>query len=49
MHFLTQSDLGIIGGADGPTAIFVSNFPMGLIAIGAVALIAIAALSTKNR
>ena len=49
MHFLTQADIGIIGGADGPTALFVSNFPMGLIAVGAVALIAIAALFIKNR
>ena len=48
MNFLTQADIGIIGGADGPTAIFVSDFPIALAAIGAIALIAIAALFTKN-
>ena len=49
MTFLNQASLGIIGGADGPTAVFVSDFPIGLIAIGAVALIAITALFFKNR
>lgn len=49
MTFLNQASLGIIGGADGPTAIFVSNFPMGLIAVGIVAVIAIVALFIKNR
>ena len=32
-----QSAIGIIGGADGPTAIFVSEFPIGLVVIGVIA------------
>ena len=28
-----QSALGIIGGADGPTAIFVTGFPIALVVI----------------
>ena len=41
--------VGIIGGADGPTAIFVSRFPIGLVVIGVIALAAIVALIFKNR
>ena len=48
MTFAAQSSLGIIGGADGPTAIFVSEFPIGLV-IGVIAIAAIIALVVKKR
>ena len=44
-----QSAIGIIGGADGPTAIFVSEFPIGLVVIGIIAAAAIIALVVKKR
>ena len=46
---MSQSAIGIIGGADGPTAIFVSGFPMGLVVVGAIAIAAIIALVVKKR
>ena len=46
---MNQSALGIIGGADGPTAIFVSDFPIGLVVIGVIAIAAIIALVIKKR
>ena len=46
---MTQSTIGIIGGADGPTAIFVSEFPLGLVAVGLIAIAAIIALVIKKR
>ena len=46
---MTQNAIGIIGGADGPTAIFVSDFPMGLVVIGVIAIAAIIALVVKNK
>ena len=46
---MTQSAIGIIGGADGPTAIFVSEFPLGLIAVSLIAIAAIIALVIKKR
>ena len=49
MTFLNQASLGIIGGADGPTAVFVSDLPMGLIAVGVIAGLALIALFTRNR
>ena len=45
---MEQSALGIIGGADGPTAIFVSEFPMGLIAVGVIAIALIIVLATRK-
>ena len=45
----TQSAIGIIGGADGPTAIFVSGFPIGLVVIGVIAIAAIIALAARNK
>ena len=47
-----QTAIGIIGGADGPTTVFVSNFPISLVIVGIAAVIGIAivvALVTKNR
>ncbi len=51
-----MSDIGIIGGADGPTAILISSgFPYWLIGAGVLALGAVAAvvliviLTMKNR
>ena len=44
-----HSAIGIIGSADGPTAIFVSEFPIGLVAIGVIAIAAIITLVIKNR
>lgn len=44
-----QASIGIIGGADGPTAIFVSDFPIFLVAIGIIAVAAIIVLATKKR
>ena len=41
--------IGVIGGADGPTAIFVSGFPMGLVVAGAIAIAAIITLVVKKR
>ena len=46
---MTQNAIGIIGGEDGPTAIFVSDFPMGLVVIGVIAIAAIIALVVKNK
>ena len=46
---MTQSTIGIIGGADGPTAIFVSGFPIGLVVIGVIAIAAVIALVVKKR
>lgn len=49
-----QSALGIIGGADGPTAIVVSDFPtvpviIGIIIVGIILTAAIVALIDRNR
>ena len=44
-----QSAIGIIGGADGPTAIFLSGFPIGLVVAGVIAIAAIIALVVKKR
>ena len=46
---MTQSTIGIIGGADGPTAIFVSGFPIGLVVVGVIAIAAVIALVVKKR
>ena len=46
---MEQTAIGIIGGADGPTAIFVSELPLGLIALGFLAVAAIIVLVTRNR
>ena len=46
---MSQSAIGIIGGADGPTAIFVSGFPMGLVVVGAIAIAAIITLVVRKR
>ena len=46
---MTQSAIGIIGGADGPTAVFVSEFPLGLVAVGLIAIAAIIAFVIKKR
>ena len=43
-----QASIGIIGGADGPTAIFVSDFPIFLVALGIIAAAVIIALATKK-
>ena len=45
---MEQSALGIIGGADGPTAIFVSELPMGLIAVGVIAIALIIVLAARK-
>ena len=44
-----RAAVGIIGGADGPTAIFVSDFPNFLVALGTIALAVIIVLATKKR
>ena len=44
-----QSAIGIIGGADGPTAVFVSGFPTGLVVLGVIALAVIVVLATRKR
>ena len=44
-----QSAIGIIGGADGPTAVFVSGIPMSLVALGIIALAVIVILATRKR
>ena len=44
-----QSAIGIIGGADGPTAVFISGFPTGLVVLGLIALAVIVALATRKR
>ena len=46
---MTQSAIGIIGGADGPTAIFVSGIPIGLVVAGIIAIAAVIALVVKKR
>ena len=46
---MTQSTIGIIGGADGPTTIFVSDFSIGLVVVGIIAIAAIIALVVKKR
>ena len=46
---MSQSAIGIIGGADGPTAIFVSGFPMALVVVGAIAIAAIITLVVNKR
>lgn len=44
-----QTAIGIIGGADGPTAIFVSDFPVFLVVFGVIAIAAIIVLATRKR
>ena len=44
-----QSAIGIIGGADGPTAVFISDFPISLVVIGIIAVAAIIILATRKR
>ena len=49
MTLTEQSAIGIIGGADGPTAVFVSGFPTGLVVLGVIALAVIVVLATRKR
>ena len=46
---MEQSAIGIIGGADGPTAIFLSELPIGLIALGVIALALVIAMAVRKR
>ena len=46
---MEQSAIGIIGGADGPTAIFIGELPTGLIALGVIAIAVIIALAVRKR
>ena len=46
---MEQTAIGIIGGADGPTAIFVGGSPIGLVVLGVIAVAAILILVTRNR
>ena len=43
-----QAAIGIIGGADGPTAIFVSDFPIAFVIIGIIAVAGIIVLATRK-
>ena len=44
-----QASIGIIGGADGPTTIFISDFPIFLVALGIIAVAVVIVLATKSR
>ena len=46
---LSSASIGIIGGADGPTAIFVSGSPIPLIAAGVIVLAVAALIVFKKR
>ena len=46
---MEQSSIGIIGGADGPTAIFIGELPIGLVALGVIALAVVIALAIRKR
>lgn len=46
---LENASLGIIGGADGPTAVFVTGNPIPLVIIGFIAAAVIALLVMKRR
>lgn len=45
---MEQASLGIIGGADGPTAIFITGNPIPLVIIGIVIVAGIALLLMKK-
>lgn len=47
MSPLEQTGLGIIGGADGPTAVFISGNPIPLVILGVIAVTVIALVVTK--
>ena len=47
MTAIEQTSLDIIGGADGPTAVFVTGNPVPLVIVGLIAVAVIAMIVTK--